>query len=374
MPIAKYAVISLPESANSQGWLSQHMKTESSSVFSIDLPQFQSGTLDSLIEESEELAKIDGQLGSAVAKVVDIFTSVLETENVNRVVQSRPVTDYIERFTWNTSKFRLDKPIVELEKLITSEALGLDADVRAAYQSYQTAKTNFAAADRKRNGDLSIRSLHDIVHPEQFVLNSEHLKTLLVAVPKQADKEFKSSYETVSEYVVPRSAELVSADSEYNLYAVTLFKKYEPQFVSAAREKKWHPRTDFEYSDEVLNDLRKEFDLTKQTESKAKNDLIRLARTAYSDIFAAWCHIKAMRVYVESVLRYGLPPSFDYYLIKFFGASQDKHFDKAKKELVAKFGYLGGEAASKKGANLHEYANLVDADYEPFVFYDLEVV
>ncbi|CAN3374682.1 hypothetical protein DIURU_000078 [Diutina rugosa] len=373
MPLAKYAAISLPESTHASGWLREHMQSDHSKLTSLELPQFQSGTLDSLIEGSEELGKIDSQLAGSVAKIVDIFTNVLETSSFQRTVQNRPATDYVETFKWNTSKFRLDKPIPELVKLITNEAFSLDADVRAAYQTYQSARSDFAAADRKRNGDLSIRSLHDIVHPDQFVLNSEHLKTVLVAVPKNLDKEFRNSYETLVQYVVPRSAELISSDSEYNLYAVTLFKKYEPDFVAAARDKKWHPRTDFEYSEDTLNNMRKEFDLTQQNESKSKNDLVRLARTAYSDIFADWCHIKAMRVYVESVLRYGLPPSFDYYLIGFHGSSLEKNFNAAKKQLVEKFGYLGGEASSKN-TNLHEYASLVETDYEPFVFFDIEIV
>ena len=66
-------------------------------------------------------------------------------------------------------------------------------------------------------------------------------------------------------------------------------------------------RTDFTYSEEILNELRKEFDLTQATELKLKNDLIRLTKTAYLDIMANWFHIKIIRTYVEAVLKYGLP-------------------------------------------------------------------
>ena len=31
---------------------------------------------------------------------------------------------------------------------------------------------------------------------------------------------------------------------------------------------------------------------------------------SFSDAFTSWVHIKALRVFVESVLRYGLPPNF----------------------------------------------------------------
>jgi len=44
--------------------------------------------------------------------------------------------------------------------------------------------------------------------------------------------------------------------------------------------------------------------------------IIRWAKTTYSDVFAAWIHIKAMRLFVESVLRYGLPVNFAASLVK----------------------------------------------------------
>lgn len=369
--IANYIIVSLPQSSNAQGWLEQTLVGGKCPLTRLNIPEFQSGTLDSLVQESEELGKLDQQLGGSVGKVVDILGSVMETK-AGRTVNSKYVLDYVERFSWNTTKYRLDKPIEELVKLISNEAMSLDSDVRGAYQSYQAAKSNFLAADRKKNGDLSIKSLHELVKPEHFVLDSEHLTTILIAVPKSLKKDFLSSYETLTQFVIPRSATEIASDAEFSLYTVTLFKKYQQEFITGAREHKWHPRTDFVYSEEVLNNLRKEFDLTKATESKAKNDLIRLTNTAYSDIFALWLHIKAIRVYVESVLRYGLPPQFDYFLLKFQGANI-KSVEKAKKELITKFGYLGGDGFSNK-SNLHEYASLVDTEYEPFVVYDFEIV
>jgi hypothetical protein len=33
-------------------------------------------------------------------------------------------------------------------------------------------------------------------------------------------------------------------------------------------------------------------------------------KSTYSEVFSAWVHVKAMRCFVESVLRYGLPVNF----------------------------------------------------------------
>lgn len=372
--LAKYLIVSLPGSHDTKQELQQLVSGGKVPVNEFKLPEFQIGTLDSLVQQSDELSKLDQQLSASVSKVVDVLTTVNESSSSSslKYVNNKPVLDYIESFQWNTSKFRLDKPISQLVQVISNEALTLDNDVRSSYLQYQTAKSNFLAADRKKNGDLSIKSLHEIVKPEQFVLDSEHLTTILIAVPNSLVGDFESSYETLTSFVIPRSASVIAKDAEYTLFTVTLFKKYQQEFINGSREHKWHPRTDFVYSEETLNNLRKEFDLTKATESKSKNDLIRLAKTAYSEIFSAWFHIKSIRIYVESVLRYGLPPQFDAFLIRFTDSNL-KLVSKVKKQLIDKYGYLGGDGFSNKG-NLHEYASLVDTEYEPFVLYETEIV
>ncbi|CAX44017.1 V-ATPase C subunit, putative [Candida dubliniensis CD36] len=383
--IAEYLILSLPQSTHANEWLEKSLNNGKQPLYNLKIPDFQSGTLDSLVQESEELNKIDHQLGSSVNKIVEILNSINPQSGTSnsRIVQSRSVFDYIENFQWNSSKYRLDKPINQLVKMISQEAITLDNDVRTSYQSYQSAKSNFLAADRKKNGDLSIKSLHEIVKPEQFVLDSEHLTTILIAVPNNLLDDFYKNYETLTLFVIPRSAELIAKDQEFHLFTVTLFKKYQQEFINNSREHRWHPRTDFIYNEEILNELRKEFDLTQATELKLKNDLIRLTKTAYSDIMANWFHIKIIRTYVEAVLKYGLPPQFDNYLIKFNGSNL-KNVDKAKKELINKFNYLGGNGYTSSnnnnnnnnnnGANLHEYASLVDTEYQPFVLYELEIV
>ena len=95
-------------------------------IIQFKIPDFQSGTLDSLVQESEELNKIDHQLGSSVNKVVEILNSINPqtssgSSSSSRIVQSRSIFDYIENFQWNSSKYRLDKPISQLVKMISQK-------------------------------------------------------------------------------------------------------------------------------------------------------------------------------------------------------------------------------------------------------------
>jgi V-type H+-transporting ATPase subunit C len=138
---------------------------------------------------------------------------------------------------------------------------------------------------------------------------SEYLQQHLVAVPTQQVKEFMKTYESVSPMVVPRSATLLAKDEEFQLYAVTTFKKHSAEFVHKAREHRWTPRDWIfneggrEAEDEELRKLEKE-------ERKVWGEALRLGRTGYSDAVMSWIHVLALRVFVETVLRYGLPLNF----------------------------------------------------------------
>lgn len=109
--------------------------------------------------------------------------------------------------------------------------------------------------------------------------------------------------------VVPRSSHPLSEDADFTLYSVTLFKKHASEFIARARANHFVPR-EFRWSDVAVAEDEREARDVAANERRLYADVLRLARTAHSDLFMAWTHVKALRVFVESVLRYGLPLEF----------------------------------------------------------------
>ncbi|AET38900.1 H(+)-transporting V1 sector ATPase subunit C Ecym_3414 [Eremothecium cymbalariae DBVPG len=383
----KFILLSLPQNAKPaksnesdlNTWLVRDMVGGRAFVSEFPIPEFKLGSLESLVLQSEELAKIDSNINGSISKIVEILATLTESQSnaygtisINNI----PIQEYLNDFHWHNRKFKLDKSIKELISEISNECFQLDADVRSTYTNYNNAKTNLVAAERKKTGDLSVSSLHDIVTAEDFITNSEYLTTVLVVVPRNLQDEFENSYETLTKNVVPSSAGILKQDDEYILYNVHLFKKYANAFMNACRDRKFIPR-EFNYSEELVEQLKSEHAYAASQEQSQRVQLIRLTKTAYADVLVNWFHIKALRVFVESVLRYGVPPHF---LTKIITVP-DKDFKQCKSELLEQFGYLGGNAFSKdkKGkikrndSTLHEYASLVDTDYEPFVIYEMEL-
>ena len=158
-------------------------------------------------------------------------------------------------------------------------------------------------------GNLSTKSLTTIVNPKFLIQDSEYLDTHLIAVPNPSVKDFYKTYESLSQMVVPRSAVQLASDDEFTLLAVAVFKKYSADFAHKCREKRWTPR-DYKYKEGGREEEAREVDKLEKDERKLWGEAIRLGRTGYSESAMIWIHVLALRVFVETVLRYGLPLDF----------------------------------------------------------------
>ncbi|RZB61099.1 V-type proton ATPase subunit C isoform B [Glycine soja] len=254
---------------------------------------------------------------------------------------------------------------------------------------YNNIRSQLNAINRKQTGSLAVRDLSDLVKPED-IITSENLTTLLAIVPKYSQKDWLSSYEILTNYVVPRSSKKLYEDNEYALYTVTLFSRVADNFRTSAREEGFQIR-DFEYSPESHDSRKQELEKLVEDQESLRGSLLQWCYTSYGEVlfiymslhlicriycickgkaaynipppylriakslwamgyeerkkgyaqnitmqnlqiagrnqaddeknngqlldylhpvFSSWMHFCAVRVFTESILRYGLPPSF----------------------------------------------------------------
>ncbi|KAK6148020.1 hypothetical protein DH2020_018932 [Rehmannia glutinosa] len=179
-------------------------------------------------------------------------------------------------------------------------SLCLDFLSQVRVSEYSNVRSQLNAINRKQGGSLAVRDLSNLVKP-QDIISSEHLTTLLAVVPKYSQKDWLSSYETLTTYVVPRSSKKLHEDNEYALYTVTLFSRDADNFRTKARERNFqkHKRV-----------AKQELEKMMQDQETLRSSLLQWCYTSYGEVFSSWMHFCAVRVFSESILRYGLPPSF----------------------------------------------------------------
>ncbi|KAF0389428.1 ATPase, V1 complex, subunit C [Gigaspora margarita] len=374
-----YWFISVPAEGN-KSIVFQNLKAKLSGpqadlaeVYQFLIPEFKIGTLDALVVISDELVKYDQFVETVAWKIVDILRILLNGDIdkicANLLVNDKSVDQYLKTFQWDIMKFRAEKSLQEIAEILNEEVSSIDTLMKAKLAHYNQVKGSLQALEKKQTGNLSVRNVADFVKKEHFVLDSEYLETLLVAVPRNLYKSWNSKYETLTQYVVPRSSQKIAEDDEYGLFTVTLFKRIVTDFSNRCREEKFVYR-DFKYNEDEMANQRKEFEEMGATEKELSSALLRLANTNFGEVFAAWIHFKAMKVYVESVLRYGLPPDFMSATIK----PKYKMDKKIREILNNQYGKLGGALSreTQKDEAIEEYQNLIDKDYYPYVWFQIQ--
>lgn len=281
--------------------------------FKFHIPDLKVGTLDQLVGLSDELTKLDSYVESICHKLAASLQDTLENKH-NSVIEhlqanGQDMQAYLTRFQWDMAKYPIKQSLKSLHDIINKKISDIDNELKTKSGVYNSLKGNLQTLERKQTGSLLIRNLGDLVKKEHFILGSDYLVTLLVVVPKGLYREWQGTYENLSDMIVPRSSQLIHEDNDHGLFNVTLFQKVVDEFKVKAREKKFVVR-DFEYNEEDIAKGKNELAKLENDKKKQHQFLFRWVKVNFSEAFIAWIHVKALRLFVESVLRYGLPVNF----------------------------------------------------------------
>lgn len=288
------------------------------------VPSLPIGTLDSLMEASDELAKLDPLLENTVVKLISLMEetsskprSVVTTFRINQAQEMSPAS-YIKNFAWSSAQFDVNDSIPSLLDKIRHLNDAADERVRIMLGEYNETRNKLTGALRKNEGNLSSRPIRELVvlynREHQCFVDTEFLITVFVAVPVAMQKEWIDTYWKLCEFVCPQSNRIVAEDKEYILNSVVMFRRVADDFAAACRKKRFVVR-EVEGDDLSLAELQQ----LQQKAEKEKKALYVLLWQQYCMCYVAWMHVKAVRVFVESLLRYGPPPRFICFVVQLPG-------------------------------------------------------
>ncbi|XP_004274931.1 V-type proton ATPase subunit C 2 isoform X3 [Orcinus orca] len=339
------------------------------------IPDFKVGTLDSLVGLSDELGKVDIFAESLIKRMAQSVVEVMEDAKgkvqENLLANGADLTSFVTHFEWDMAKYPAKQPLVSIADTLAKQLAQIETDLKSRTAAYNALKTNLENLEKKSTGNLFTRTLSDIVSKEDFVLDSEYLITLLVIVPKPSYVQWQKTYESLSDMVVPRSTKLIAEDNECGLFTVTLFRKVIDDFKTKAKENKFTVR-EFYYDEKEIKREREEMTRLLSDRKQQYGPLLRWLKVNFSEAFIAWIHIKALRVFVESVLRYGLPVNFQAVLLQPHKKSSTKRL---REVLNSVFRHLDEvAAASILDASVEiPGLQLSNQDYFPYVYFHIDL-
>lgn len=364
------------------------------------------GTLDTLMSLSDDLVRVDATVEGVVRKIERQFHELQEGDQA-LTVDGVPVERYLNYFAWDDAKHPHRRPLPEIVQSIQSSTGKTEEELKQLSSRYAEKKQQLQLQQRKQGGSLMVANLAEVLTPEVVspsdFINTEYLQTLVVVVPKSLEETWLNEYMTIGEDiveygaqgsqgnsrgspVVPNSTKKIYAEGDSVLYTVTILKghyqagsvgpdgnfeqgsevSYVEEFKTRAREKKFIAR-DFTFDPEAhASSVEAMAELEVEVE-RLWSGLIRWCKAHFGEAFIAWMHIKVIRVFVESVLRYGLPVNFAMLMFRPL-SGKDK---KLRSVLEKKYAHLQpsqfaeGEDDSAAAAGQGEYYPYVSTSFHP---------
>jgi len=370
---ASYWLVTVPnEKTKNADQTFSHLRSFTSSsradlaeMHRFEIPSLLVGTLDSLMSLSDDLQKVDMSVENVVRKIqrqyLEETADGISNDHVPGVaghgeadlrIDGRAASAYLHSFNWDKAKFPDRRPLPEMVKLIQSGVAKKEEELKQIMGAYTEKKQKLSIASRGRGGgalstaDLKTVLTSEVVSASDFI-NTEYLKTMVAVVPKSAEKNWLSTYHTLASDiagygpesdnrmavrgspVVPGSARMLHQVGETMLYAVTILKgqyqagfyddegqfeagvytDFVEPFKQAARGAKIAIR-EYNFDPEAAVVEQRVMAQTMAEVRRLHSTMKRWCSTNFGEAFIAWMHIKAIRAFVESVLRYGLPVNF----------------------------------------------------------------
>ncbi|XP_046712102.1 V-type proton ATPase subunit C 1-A isoform X2 [Silurus meridionalis] len=351
-------------------------KASLGNYFRFHIPELKVGSLDVLLSVSDDLSRLDSYTEGVLRKTTQCMADLMEqSESSDKLMENAlangdfspepkafqkvsqspkkmffqalrvNMTTYTTKFQWDRAKYATALPLKTLYDLIFKQVAQVETEMKSRNAAFNEVKLKLQSLDKKAEESLHTRPLTGIVKKEDLVLNSEYLTTLLVVVPRKLLEE-----------------------EDAGIFTVTLFKNTVNEFKANAKKHKFVVR---EFNIEEAEKQQQEIRRLKIDKKDQYGVFVRWLKVNINEVFVAWIHIKAIRVFVESVLRYGLPVSFQTLLLQ----PQKKHVKRLREELNSVFKHLDPMAMTGKSELGLDFAevNIGQQEYYSYIYYPISI-
>jgi len=331
------------------------------------------GTLDKLIALSDDLGRVDASSKNVVSKLHRTYTELEESTEQLLSVYNKSIRGYITNFLWDEGHFNPRAQLRDLVQVIHSNMVKTAEHLRKWSAALSEIENKLAAIERKKTGSLMNRSLTEYISAEDWY-QGEYLTSALVVVPVAKRDQFLEHYEFFEDtpahkayyemlnkrqehqeqqeqleqreqaqaqeagaqeeekeqlkakvahqaqdlscrVVAPESAKKLTEDKEFCLFRVLLLQRGYAWFKYVAMKNGYAVR-DFDIAELEDCDDEKELRELQKKQASQKKKLKLFCKNTFSETFANWMHLKLIRCFVESVLRFGLPVDFTISVVK----------------------------------------------------------
>ena len=319
------------------------------------------GTLDSLMQLTDDLVKISVNVQNVVHKIERQYLEIAGANPKRLLVNSKFTPEkYFDDFEWDEARYGTtgeDKTLASIVACIQGIASKADEELKKVSSIYSDKNLALQALQRRKVVNIMTSDFEDFITPKRVseleFHNTDSLTTLMVVFPKQLEQEFLKTYTSIGgniacygearsdghgpstgrdnekgSPVVPESACKVIEREDGCLYSVVVLKghftagyydssrtfipgvftDYIEPVKAAFREKRFVVR-DWSYNAEKSGEIDGLISKAEVALKSSHNVTCEWCMAHFGEVFSGWVHLKVIGAFAESILRYGLPLS-----------------------------------------------------------------
>lgn len=369
-------LISFPNERNSSiEWESLEQATKKLSInYKIKLPNFHIGTFNQLMGLSIELTNLDSTIEQVFKKLIKYFCEILKKSDNETIMEyllidKKNYKNYLITFLWDEGRYPPQQPLYILKEFIIKRINDIHNEFKKKFINYNAIQKEITNNNAESYGSLIRRDLAQIAKENDLLLNSKYLETLFVLVPRNLVDNWLANYMKFSAMVVPNTSRLIEQQGEHMLFAVVVFRKFADEFKVNCIKNRFIVRN-FVYNEETLEKRAEHRQMLQKKCEDMQKALKKWLSKNSAELYIALVHTKLLRVFVESILRYGIPADFQVVLIEPMKDSQKK----VRNALQKLYQHLDAAAVPEEVVKDNPTLNSLVKDVAyPYVFFKLAV-
>ncbi|KAM0672578.1 subunit C of vacuolar H+-ATPase V1 [Ordospora colligata] len=269
------------------------------------LPSFTGVSLEGIVNQVERLCSLQ-KTCEGLLKTFSKQEATVDAEESRVNLKFRNMKDALR---WDEKCFMtdsIDKAIALLEK----ECTRISERFNTMVEEFIHAKTECEKLQRLTRGSLSEISLNIIVENDEHY---EFLKVLYVVVPKARVNEFKRMVNE-SPYISEDAVASISSDEDYCLFKMYVLQHNEDEVRSGIHMGGFTIK-ELDQEGTSCTQITKERRAAEEKYSSSEECLIRFVHVNLDEALKILIHTKLLKLFVESVYRYGLPTDYAFFVI-----------------------------------------------------------
>ncbi|KAG0439056.1 V-type proton ATPase subunit C [Dictyocoela muelleri] len=267
------------------------------SIFKI--PSLKWNSLEYMICITEDITGLDKQVNDLFQSLLNRQNDILKLKVNDNFEKNIDYNKIVANFKWNDERYNPNGAPCEIFEILSKDFDKIKSIFAKRSKKYDKAHNCYKENQKKQNGNIMEIDLSNFVEVEEC----EFIETIFVVARKSDKQKFVADFQKI-EHVQHTTLELEKEDDLFVLYKFIGLKSKKNDIEKQLKA--------MGYTLKSVNKSEKVFEI--DFESVIKN-FEAFIDAELIELFLVQLHIKYLSLYIESVLRYGLPNDYVYFAV-----------------------------------------------------------